>query len=65
MTDERVVDAALVATTVRDVLAALRRELGAGYADTRFPLAAELFERLMTADACPEWLTTVAYDHID
>ncbi len=65
LTDGRTVDAALVAATVQDVLAALRRELSAGYADTRFPLGAELFERLMTADACPEWLTTIAYDHID
>ena len=50
---------------VQDVLATLRLELGGRYPKTRFPLAAELFERLMTAETCPEWLTVVAYDHID
>jgi malate synthase len=65
LTDGRTVNAALVKATVGDVLAALRRELGGAYAKTRFPLAAELFEQLMTAEDCPEWLTVVAYDHID
>jgi malate synthase len=65
MTDGRTVNATLVAATVQDVLGALRRELGAGYAATQFPLAAQLFQDLMTAPDCPEWLTTVAYDHID
>ena len=65
MTDGQAVDATRVAATVQDVVGALRREHGTGYATTRFPLAAELFERLMTADTCPEWLTTVAYEHID
>jgi malate synthase len=65
LADGRPVSAALVTATVADVLTALRRELGTVYTDTRFPLAARLFEGLMTARACPEWLTVVAYDHID
>jgi malate synthase len=65
LADGRPVDAALVAATVRDVLAALERELGAAYAESRFPMAARLFEQLMTAADCPEWLTVAAYDHLD
>ncbi|MDH3495181.1 MAG: malate synthase A [Gemmatimonadota bacterium] len=63
--DGRAVNAALVRATVRDVLGSLKAELGRGYAKTQFPLAATLFEQLMTAPDCPEWLTLVAYDHID
>jgi malate synthase len=65
LADGRSVDAALVQATVREVLDALERELGADFLGSRFPLAARLFERLMTAPECPEWLTLVAYDHLD
>jgi malate synthase len=66
LADGRTVDAALVKGTVRDVLSAFKSEFGqAAYRKTKFPLAARLFERLMTARECPEWLTTVAYDHLD
>jgi malate synthase len=64
-TDGTSVDAALVGSTVAEVLASFERELGAEYANTKFPLAATLFEQLMTAPECPEWLTAVAYDHLD
>jgi malate synthase len=63
--DGRAVTAAVVQDTVRQVLAALERELGPAYARSQFPLAARLFERLMTAAECPEWLTAVAYDYLD
>jgi malate synthase len=63
--DGRPVTAALVQETVRHVLGGLERELGPDYARSRFPQAGRLFERLMTAPSCPEWLTTVAYDHLD
>jgi malate synthase len=65
LVDGRVVDAHLVRATVRDVLDALEQELGAGYGETQFPRAAELFEQLMTAPECPEWLTVAAYDDLD
>jgi malate synthase len=65
LADRRHVDAGLVAATVRDVLGTLERELGPAYGETRFPLAAQLFEQMMTASECPEWLTAVAYEHID
>jgi malate synthase len=65
LTDGRRVDAALVQNTVKQVLGAIESEMGAGFAQSRFPLAARLFERLMTAPECPEWLTTVAYEHLN
>jgi malate synthase len=65
LADGRSVDPGLVQATVRQVLAALEREQGAAFSRSQFPLAARLFERLMTAPECPEWLTTVAYDHLD
>jgi malate synthase len=63
--DGATVDEALVATTVRDVLDGLQSEAGAAWAGSQFPLAARLFQQLMTAPACPEWLTVAAYEHID
>jgi hypothetical protein len=48
------------------VLGALERELGRdAYARSTYPLAARIFERLMTAPNCPEWLTLAAYEHLD
>jgi malate synthase len=63
--DGRRVDAPLVTQTVRDVVDALAREAGAARPSASVRLAAQLFERLMTAAVCPEWLTVTAYDHID
>ncbi len=65
LVDGRVADADLVRATVRDVLDTLKRELGDGYRETKFAVAAELFEQLMTAAECPEWLTIAAYEHLD
>jgi hypothetical protein len=52
------VTAALVESTIADALA----KLGGG---GRFPLAAELFQRMTTQPDCPEFLTKVAYDYLD
>jgi malate synthase len=65
LVDGRVADAHLVRATVRDVLEMLQGELGNEYRQTKFPVAAELFEQLMTAPECPEWLTVTAYEHLD
>jgi len=59
------VDAAMVRDTVREIVRGFETELGPAYAQSRFPLAARLFEELMTAPACPEWLTVTAYPHLD
>jgi malate synthase len=66
LTDGHTVDAALIQATVKDVLGALERELGReAYARSSFLPAARIFERLMTAPTCPEWLTLAAYEHLD
>jgi malate synthase len=66
LTDGRRVDPALIQATIEDVLGALERELGRdAYARSTYPLAARIFERLMTAPNCPEWLTLAAYEHLD
>ena len=65
LADGTPVDATLVAATVHDVLQSFVTELGPAYAESRFPLAARLFQELMTAPTCPEWLTVAAYAHLD
>jgi malate synthase len=52
------VTAALVEQTIAEQL----NRLGGG---GRFPLAAELFQRMTTQPDCPEFLTKVAYDYLD
>jgi malate synthase len=52
------VTAALVKQTIAEEL----ERLGGG---GRFPLAAELFQRMTTQPECPEFLTKVAYDYLD
>jgi malate synthase len=47
-------------------MARLRERVGAARWDGgRYPLAAQLFERMMTGETFAEFLTLVAYDHID
>jgi malate synthase len=56
----------LVRETISREMDRLRRQLGAERFDGgRFPLAAELFERMATAEQCPEFLTTVAYEYLE
>jgi malate synthase len=64
--DGRPVDRRLVADLSADELARLGERLGAARYDRgRFALAAQLFERMMTGETFAEFLTLVAYDHID
>jgi malate synthase len=58
LADGRAVTAALVQGTIAEEL----EKVGAG---GRFPLAAELFQRMTTEPECPEFLTKVAYDYLD
>ena len=62
LADGRVVDTALVRSTLAEELAKVRAELGdQRFAASRFRDAAELFESLILADPIPEWLTVPAY----
>jgi malate synthase len=63
--DGRVVDKDVVRKTIAEELAKLQKQLGEGYKASKFELAGKLFERMMTSDEFDEFLTLVAYDHID
>jgi len=65
LADGRTVDAALVRATLREELARFERELGPErWAASRFALAAELFERLITNSELEDFLTLAAYAHL-
>ncbi len=65
LADGRVIDAALVRTTLADEVAKVRAELGdEAFGKSRFADAASLFESLILADELPEWLTVPAYAHL-
>ena len=56
----------LVRQTIAEELAHMRERLGAArYDGGHFPLAARLFEEMMLRDEFSEFLTLVAYDHLD
>jgi len=64
--DGRPVTPELVRQVTADELDKLRRALGPDRFDEgRFPLAARLFDELMTGTEFAEFLTLKAYDHID
>ena len=64
--DGRPVTPELVRQVTADELDKLRRALGPDRFDAgRFPLAARLFDELMTGTEFAEFLTLKAYDHID
>ena len=66
LADGRRVTVDLVRSIVREELEGMRSRLGAErFARGRFELAAQLFDRMMTGSEFPEFLTLVAYDHID
>jgi malate synthase len=65
LADGRVVDAALVRTLLTQELARLGSRLGPDrYAHSAFPLAAELFERLVLREEFADFLTLEAYGHL-
>ena len=66
LADGRRVTADLVRAIAREELDGMRERLGAErYQRGRFTLAAQLFDGMMTGSEFPEFLTLVAYDHID
>jgi malate synthase len=66
LSDGRVVTPELVRHTIGEELEKIRAELGAARFDGgRFDPAARLFGQMMTGEEFPEFLTLVAYDHLD
>ena len=66
MDDGRPVTADLVRKTIREELGKIRKHIGdERYAQSRFELAGKLFEEMMTKPEFTEFLTLVAYEHID
>jgi malate synthase len=64
--DGRTVTAELVRRLAGEELEKLRKSLGPGKFDAgRFPLAAQLFEELMTGTEFADFLTLRAYDYLD
>jgi malate synthase len=66
LADGRIVTADLVRSIMDEELAKLRDRLGAERFDGgHFGLAAELFDRMATAETVEEFLTLAAYEHLD
>ncbi|MFN0167897.1 MAG: malate synthase A [Bryobacteraceae bacterium] len=64
LSDGRAVDKELVVHLIADELGKIKEKLGAGYADSKFDLAVKLYQEMMTKDQFDEFLTLVAYGHI-
>ena len=66
LSDGRTVTPELVRQATSEELEKLRQQLGAErYDSAGFRAAAQIFEAMMTSADLPEFLTLVAYDHID
>lgn len=66
MEDGREVSRALVSTTIDEVVEGIRLAVGPEQFDAgRFDVASKLFEEMMISPEFPEFMTLVAYDHID
>ena len=66
LNDGRPVTADLVRGTIPEELEKIRNHIGAGnFQKSKFDLAAKLFEEMMTKPEFTEFLTLVAYEHID
>ena len=66
MSDGKTVDAALVKEMTKEELQKIKASLGEEkYKMGQFKQASSIFEDLMTRHECPDFLTLVAYDHID
>ena len=62
--DGRAVDKPLVSALIADELGKLRKKAGDAYGQTKFELAARLYETMMTKDEFDEFLTLSAYEHV-
>jgi malate synthase len=66
MDDGRLVTAELVRKTIAEEIDKTRQHLGVErFEKSKFDLAARLFEEMMTKPEFTEFLTLVAYDHVN
>jgi malate synthase len=66
LADGRAVTPELVRGTIAEELGKMRESLGPARFDAgKFDLASRLFDQMMTGSEFPEFLTLVAYDHLD
>ena len=66
LSDGRAVTKQLVTQTIGQELAGQKERFGAERFDSgKFGLAAQLFEQMMTGGEFPDFMTLVAYNHID
>jgi malate synthase len=66
LNDGRAIDAALVRATIPRQLEKIRTLIGPARFDAgKFELASGLFERMMTSEDFPDFLTLVAYEYLD
>lgn len=66
LSDGRTVTGEMVKGIVQEELASLRQEVGSeAFATGRFALAADLFEQMMLAESCPDFLTLPAYTYLN
>jgi len=66
LSDGRAVTKQLVTQTINQELAGQKERFGAERFDSgKFGLAAQLFEQMMTGGEFPDFMTLVAYNHID
>lgn len=66
MSDGPAITPEVIENIMADELEKMRRNLGAERFDGgKFQLAAELFEEIATKSEFTEFMTLVAYDHID
>ena len=64
--DGRTIDAPLVKSVLEEEMDAIRQLVGEErFRGGRYPLARSLFERLITSPELEEFLTLVAYEHLD
>ena len=65
LSDGRVVTPAMVRETISEELARMRQNIGeTRYKSGRFDTAAALFERMVTSDDFPEFMSLAAYDQL-
>ncbi|MBI4126583.1 MAG: malate synthase A [Deltaproteobacteria bacterium] len=66
LSDKRTVTPDLVRTVTREEITKMRTDVGEEkFSKGKYTIASELFDQMMTAPACADFLTTTAYDYLE